>query len=256
MQFSVLTWNIHGKRHITKTNFSKVLPALEGLTTDILCLQEAEEARHRLGGIRALAGFGRVFPVRGYNQNVILSRFPVLDHGDVVFPKFVNTWLENALWADIAISGGVVRIYNCHFGIVGAGPSSREQQLHYIFDHAETHVGPTIVCGDFNTIIPKEGPERKLMQLLNLESESRMNVGGEYFEHDERYALVKVAERRGFREVTDITQATWRIYPFEWEPFKLKLDWLLVKGLHTPSVVMHPYITDHRAIRAECRLAV
>ncbi len=193
-----------------------------------------------------------MFPSRGYNQNVILSRFPVLAHGDVVFPRLVNTWLENALWADIAVSGTVVRVYNCHFGIVGAGPSSRAQQLHHICDHAELHQGPVIVCGDFNTVIPKEGPERKLMQLLNLESESRMHVGGKYFDHDERYALVKVAERRGFREVTDITQATWRIYPFTWEPFKLKLDWFLVKGLLTPQVQLHPYITDHRAITAEC----
>ncbi len=193
MQFSVLTWNIHGKRHITKTSFSKIVPALENIHTDILCLQEAEEARERLHKIRALWGFELVTPSRGYNQNVILSRFPVLNQGDVVFPKFVNTWLENALWADIAVSGTVLRVYNCHFGIVGAGPSSREQQLGYIFDHAESHNGPVIVCGDLNTTIPRQGLRRKLVQLFHLQPEKKMNVGGKKFDHDERYELVKVA---------------------------------------------------------------
>ncbi len=254
MQFSVLTWNIHGKRHITKTNFAKVVPALESLRTDILCLQEAQEARDRLHKIRALWGFEQVFPSRGYNQNVILSRFPVLAHGDVVFPKLVNTWLENALWADIAVAGTVVRVYNCHFGIVGAGPSSREQQLDFICDHAESHKGPVIVCGDLNTTIPRKGLRRKLVQLFHLQPEQKMNVGGKTFDHDERYAIVKVAERRGFREVTDISQATWRVYPFDWELFSLKLDWFLVRGLDTHDVRMYPYITDHRAITAECVL--
>ncbi len=254
MQFSVLTWNIHGKRHITKTNFSEVIPALESIQTDILCLQEAEESRDRLHKIHALSEFEQVFPTTGYNQNVILSRFPVLAHGDVVFPKLVNTWLENALWADIAVSGTVVRVYNCHFGIVGAGPSSREQQLHCICDHAESHSGPVIVCGDLNTTIPKQGFRRKLVQLFHLQPEKKMKIDGKKFNHDERYGLVKVAERRGFREVTDITQATWRVYPFNWELFNLKLDWFLVRGLDTHGVHMYPYITDHRAITANCVL--
>lgn len=250
----MLSWNVHGRRYITKTNFKKIVPALEEHQADVLCLQEADEVRTKLHRVQALSDYDAVIPTRGFNHNIILSRFPIKKKGELEFPRMIRTRMENAIWADIQIHGRIVRIYNCHFSLIGAGPSSRERQLHFILDHADTHDGPVIVCGDFNTSIPHAGLKRTMVQLFHFQTSGKMHVEGEHFSDDERYAMVKVAEKRGFREAADITRATWRIHPFPWELFRLKLDWFLVRGIETPQVDLHPYISDHRAIHATCLL--
>jgi endonuclease/exonuclease/phosphatase family metal-dependent hydrolase len=254
VQFSILSWNIHGKRLITKTSFAKIAPALEALGADIMCLQEAHEMRARLSSLPAFRSRHRALPGEGFNQNLILSKYPLEAQGEIDFPFSSIRTLERALWADVRVGDKTVRIYNCHFGIFGTGQSSRERQLKLVLDHAEAHNGPTIVCGDFNTTISRMGVTKKVAQLFLLYPEYAMQVAGQHIVDDERYAFIRIAETRGYREAADISTATWRVAPFPWEPFKLKLDWLLVRDLETPKVVLHPYISDHKAIQAECLL--
>jgi endonuclease/exonuclease/phosphatase family metal-dependent hydrolase len=254
VQFSILTWNIHGKRSVTKTSFAKIAPALEELEADIMCFQEAHEMRERLSTIPALHTRHRVEPRAGFNQNLILSRLPISERGELSFPELSMRQLERALWADIPVGSKVVRIYNCHFGIFGSNSTVRAHQLRFVLNHAESHSGPVIVCGDLNTTIPLKGMQRKMVQFLHMQPTNSLYVEGEHVVEDERYAFMKIAERHGFREATDISQPTWRVAPFTWELFKLKLDWLLVRDVETPRVVLHPYISDHKAIHAECLL--
>jgi len=255
VDFSFLSWNIQGKRHFTKTRFSKIEPFLRNARADILCLQEAHELGAQLPRFESFKGFNTVLPENERNQNVIISRFPIRTHGELEFPRFANRSLEKALWADIACDGTLMRVYNCHFAIVGVGPSCREQQLQFLLNHAEEHQGPAIICGDFNTTIPAAGIKRILTQIFHLEPNHSMRIGNQYFSEDERYPFARAAEKHGFREATDITKATWRIAPLRWELFKVKLDWMFVRNVETRHVALSPYISDHRAIYAECSVA-
>ena len=222
------------------------------MRADIVCLQEAREARDKLSRLDAFDFYERVMPQRKDDQNIILSRFAVRARGEVHFSQLASRRLQPALFADMPVDGKTLRVYNCHFGIVTVGPAAREQQLRRVIEHAAEHSGPVIICGDMNTTIPRHGLRRSMVQLFHLQPPGSVRVNGERFAGDERYAFVKVAEEWGYREATDISQSTWSIYPLKWELFKLKLDWLLVRGVETSNVVLHPYISDHKAIHADC----
>lgn len=251
MAFSILSWNIHGTRHYTKTNFKKVAPSLEKAGADIFCFQEAQELREKLDDFNGLRALNRVFSKDADCNNIILSRFPVVSGGEIAFPRFTNISMEKALWTDIAAEDKIIRIYNCHFGILGAGPKQRADQLKFILADSRQHAGPVIICGDFNNTIPPAGVKRKIVQWFHKEANESLMVDGKYFYDDERYILLNIAEKEGFREATDILKSTWCL-AFGWELFNLKLDWLLVRGVITLKVSLGDYISDHRAILAEC----
>lgn len=254
VRFSLLSWNIHGKNPVINTRISKIVPELERVPADILCLQEARRAKALLRTLPGLLEYSKIIPATKSNDNVILSKHHVERHGEIAFP---TTWafsLENALWADVVIAERTVRVYNCHFGIIGFGPSTRLEQLRYVLDHAERHTGPSIICGDLNTVGQNKGFGRVVLRTCNLSFPGEYTIEGEELLEEERYLLARVAEERGFREATDMTQATWRLPHSPWEPFNMKLDWLLVRGIDTPSVSLLPYVTDHKAIHAHCLL--
>ena len=91
---------------------------LRAVDADIVCLQEVNMP----GEYDAAQFFRKHFP--GYNAgyfmyvsdegtygNVILSRFPIRDKGKMVFERSANM----AVWTDLDVHGGTVRVYNCHF---------------------------------------------------------------------------------------------------------------------------------------------
>ncbi|MFA6306586.1 MAG: endonuclease/exonuclease/phosphatase family protein [Patescibacteria group bacterium] len=252
MVFSVLNWNIHGTRHYTKTDFNKVTPILGKADADIFCFQEAQELRGKLNNFNRLRALDRVFPKNVNDNNIILSKFPIISSGEIAFPQFADRPLEEALWADIQIENKIIRIYNCHFGILGAGPKQRADQLKLILADSRRHDGPVIICGDFNTTIPPAGAKRKIVQWFHKEANESLFLNGKYFYGDERYVFLDIAARAGFHEATDILKSTWCIPPFGWELFNLKLDWFLVRGVEATKVSLGDYISDHRAILAEC----
>ncbi len=249
MNFKFLDWNIQGKRYFTVTKPEKVFPVIKNLNPDIICLQEADK----------LAVVSEYTIIRSQSKkctNVILSRFPVITKGELIFPKLSWRQLENAVWADIRIQSATLRIYNCHFGIVGFGPRQRAEQLKFVFEHAQNFNGPIIICGDFNTTIPERGWRRLWTQIFHLEGNSTMNVDGRSFVTDERYALAEWALGHGFKEELDLNRTTWCINLFgsSYEVFNLKLDWFLTKNIKTADLKLGPYISDHRYIYAECQL--
>ncbi|TSD01350.1 MAG: hypothetical protein Athens071426_678 [Parcubacteria group bacterium Athens0714_26] len=274
MNFSILDWNIQGTRYYTSTSLAEVTPDLENSGADIFCLQEAQEVREKRPGFIEQQKLNCIFSEDKENRNVILSKFPIIASGELAFPPFKDpkdsqnssfiktVWSnikyflppytglapEKALWADIKISSEVIRIYNCHFEIVGVGPKERVNQLKLVMADAKSHRGPVIICGDFNTTIPAAGFGRKFIQLFHLESNRSLVVDEKRSPDDERYTIVKVAEEAGFYDALDITKSTWCIMPFKWEIFSLKLDWFLVRGLKMPQITLGEYISDHRSV--------
>ncbi|MFA5886206.1 MAG: endonuclease/exonuclease/phosphatase family protein [Patescibacteria group bacterium] len=251
MNFSVLNWNIEGTKYYTSTSLNKITPSLEKSSADIFCLQEAQELREKLSNFNKLQQLNHIFPASEDNRNIILSKFPIISSGELAFPPLTNNPLEKVLWAEIAIETKTLKIYNCHFEIIGVGPQQRASQLAVVLADAKKHIGPVIICGDLNTTIPAAGWGRKFVQWFHKETDASLILDGQCSPLDERYPFVKIAERAGFREALDISQTTWCIKPFYLEIFNLKLDWFFVRDLKTPRISLGAYISDHRSILAE-----
>lgn len=242
MNFSILDWNIEGSKYYTKTNLKKIIPHLEKSPADIFCLQEAHELREKLPTLTKLKNFNYVFPGNNQNRNIILSKFPIITSGELIFPQ---PTLENITWADIKIDEQIIRIYNCHLEITGVGPKHRIDQLKFILEAAGSCSGPIIICGDMNTTIPSAGFSRKFVKWFHRESVD------DVLTQDERHLFLQTAESAGFTESINLSQSTWCIMPLRWEIFKLKLDWFLVRNLSKPEISLGNYISDHRSILAK-----
>ena len=152
---------------------------LKDSDADIICLQEVR-ARSGTELEKVFAANFRDYKLNYYVYtgkygcfgNVILSRFPVTDKGVIRFEQSANL----AVYADVALPGGTVRLYNCHFesynisfpGIVKALSRSdndiirqteqkvrhsqtlRPKQVDKVMTHISQCKSPTVLCGDFN----------------------------------------------------------------------------------------------------------
>src|ERR1051326_562487 len=113
--FSVLSWNIQGNLNGTGyTFFRKIKPHLLNSGADIIALQEMNGAEKRLTNISELNSFHKFVPAS--SQNVIFSKFPLVQVKEIEFPKSIhNGYLENFSRTDIVIHNQILRLYNCHF---------------------------------------------------------------------------------------------------------------------------------------------
>ncbi len=275
--FSVLSWNVQStfRRppalrwdtvwHLVAgyTPFSKVLPILMGGLNGIVVLQEMHDAEIKLAQDQRFSEYHIFIPVlnskihhgkKGFNSNVILSKFPIVAAREIVFPDTKKN-TENCTCVDIEVERQIVRIYACHFPVFGVGAATRLTYLKYITSDAAAHAGPVIICGDLNTAIPASGSRRIMVRLWHQVFRSELLVAGQVPKEDERFLLKEALESSGFHDVLDIDMPTWS--PFKsnrLELFGLKLDWLAVKGAHVETVEVGEYISDHRSILTTCRL--
>lgn len=101
--------------------------------------------------------------------NVILSKNPIVAHGDILFPEYWNLlpWRtrlfvhlmpdkkfskirnRSALYADIAVGEKLVRVFCLH--LILAQPAWRLREFETAMTKYDS-TQPTIVCGDFNII--------------------------------------------------------------------------------------------------------
>lgn len=251
MNFSVLNWNIEGSKYYTSTKLRKVIPHLEKSTADIFCLQEAQELREKIILSDKFSNFNYAFPKNKEDRNIILSKFPIINSGEISFPVTIYSVLEKAIWADIKINEELIRIYNCHLEIVGIGPKQRLEQLNFILEDAKQHQGPVIVCGDMNTTIPAAGYGRKFIKWFHKVASDNLITDQEYLHLDERHFFLKKAELAGFKDAVNLHDSTWCLMPLRWEIFKLKLDWFLIRNIEKPEVSLGKYVSDHRSILAK-----
>lgn len=255
MTFSVLDWNIQGKKYYTQTNFQKIQPALEEIAADIICLQEGETIIDKLPYFRETHKYNYVFsPEDEDGINVILSKFKIIKHGQINCPSFLDKRSGEVIWANLEIQDQVLKIYNCHFEIDGLGPQERAAALKFILADAQKYNGPTIICGDFNTTIPASGFGRKFIQWFHKEPSSSLLIGDQDYLKDERYSFIKILEQAGYQEKTDILKTTWSAFRIRLEIFNLKLDWFFVRGLKASKATLGKYISDHRSILVKCEL--
>ena len=140
---------------------------------DILCLQET--ARKFYPRLAEMMGYRYTYNLR--IGTVVLSRYPIVDKGDVPFPQSDNS----ILWVDVQVNGRLLRVYSIHMhsnrvtgdtekvigeaeldkketyrGIykvvrkVGNATSVRAQQAAVLRKHIEACKHPVLLCGDFN----------------------------------------------------------------------------------------------------------
>lgn len=272
---SVLSWNIMGKTwHIIDKTFlselsrkkiyKQIVKFIDLNNPDIICLQEASQYfPHNFDEFLQKIGYHWVGDQSGKkrNFNIIASKFPFINFGEVILEnadkinsRRIATSLSVCLWVDCIVGESLVRIYNCQLRIRGTGINERISFLRDILKHAEAVNHPVVICGDMNTTIPKQGFARKIVQLVHNEPDSSMYFDGKYHPQDERFVFNSVAEKFGFREISDLNRPTWALPYTSWELFKLKLDWFFIKNVKCRKYSLGQYITDHKSIFAELLL--
>lgn len=255
MKFSILDWNIQWTSYYTKTHFSKIRPILNSLEIDILCLQEWQEFRHEKERLVNFKWFYNVFSK--WNKDwvdVISSRFPILDSGEITPVSHTGRSMWSIIWATIKIGRKLLKIYNCHLEIDSVWPLERLEALKSIFADAKKHKWWCIVCWDLNTTIPARWIKRKIVQLFHNEKNESLIRDKRYWDKDERYMVVHTAKKEWFQDILDINKPTRCIDIFHRELFKLKLDWFFVRDIITKEVELWNYISDHRSIYVNCQI--
>ncbi|MFZ9002881.1 MAG: endonuclease/exonuclease/phosphatase family protein [Robiginitalea sp.] len=164
----VLTFNTRGfsERSIFNpgTRGNQIVGFVADSDPDILCFQEF--SRGRLRDFKQFP-FRYITPhTNAKSTQAILSKYPILNQGQVDFPGSGN----NTLFADIQYKGDTLRIYNIHlqsyqyrgrrflirnFGLDfvnrlwSVSRKHREQAL-LVRQHLEASPHPSVICGDFN----------------------------------------------------------------------------------------------------------
>ena len=261
VRFSILTWNIQGRHYYGYTPFSKIAPLLEETRADIICLQEFPQAHAALQATRFDERYKVIIPPHNerdggvVNHNVSFSRFPIKQHGELDLTKPAQMpWWEKNVWFDVVLPGAILRVYNCHFGLKRLGISHRLAFLDEVFRHAARHKGPVIVCGDMNTVIPPRGFLRSGIRWFNSIPKSTFYVDDQYFPGDERHIFRQRAKAAGYTDPTPIDANTWRLPKKPFGILRLKLDWILVRGLKTEPAQFGKIVSDHRWVQATCIL--
>lgn len=131
---------------------------------DILCFQEFNP--RRLKDFKQYPFHYLTPSGSGKSTQVILSKYPILGKGQVLFPDSNN----NTLYADIRYQKDTLRVYNVHlqsFQIrsrrflwrnygrdflrrLNAVARKHREQARLVRDHQEASPYPAILCGDFN----------------------------------------------------------------------------------------------------------
>jgi endonuclease/exonuclease/phosphatase family metal-dependent hydrolase len=262
-KLSIVNWNVQRKNfYIGFTSLKKIREHLSTLESDIIILQEMCNAKKTLDGLSNLNLYNIFIPKindrkynrkEGYNFNVILSRYPIVESKEIIFPKFnQKEILQNCTRIKIKLDKKHLLIYNCQLTIIKAGMATRLKQLEYILDDAKKHKGPVLISGDMNDVVPKAGWKRGLIETLDREPKNEMFIDGKLITYEEKKLFMKTIKKYGFEEALKLNSVTWSpIRSRLWEAFKLKLDWFMVRNMKVKNIKLHDYITDHKSIEAE-----
>ena len=184
----VLSFNVHGFRsdlRTSKVKSPKFVDYFKSHGSEIICLQEAIFVK---GGKLSPEGLKAALPAvdfyqlasNGGNTGLItLSKFPIVNHGEIHFPGSSNL----VLFTDLKVnSRKTIRVYNCHLQSYSIDPDdysviddlgsspNREQireaqkvsfklikgfelrayQARKLAEHIQKSPYPVLVCGDFN----------------------------------------------------------------------------------------------------------
>ena len=147
---------------------------LSGLDADVICLQEfflPSGQPMDAWILRHFPGYKAEYYVRtgrsGKFGNLTLSRLGIASRGKITFEHSTNM----ALWTDVKLSSGPMRLYNCHFESYNISLSNlvkkegaveeteqkmrrsigeRPKQVSAVLEDIERAPGQALVAGDFN----------------------------------------------------------------------------------------------------------
>jgi endonuclease/exonuclease/phosphatase family metal-dependent hydrolase len=197
-QLHVLSYNVRLFDLYTSTNADrtvnrdKIFTYLKEVNPDILCFQEFyhQDKPTKFTTRDSIIDF---LEIRDYHERyahkyrgrqnfgiAILSKYPIISKGDVIFEAQSNNDFNYCVFADIVKNEDTFRVYNVHLQSIrlqndeyalfdGEKPKAelksttrllidklliaypkRAQQARRVMEHILTSPYPTIVCGDFN----------------------------------------------------------------------------------------------------------
>ena len=260
-EVSIFCWNVQGDLGRFSISSQKIKNKLKALDSkfDIVCLQEFVDKKivkqfAKENNYSIVMSKENKKTKKHYSYNIILSKFPLLEFGEILFTNF-NVWeKESVIWATMKIGLQKLRLYNCHLQIFKVGMFERQEQIKTVYRHANNYQGSVVVCGDMNTTLPKKGLGRLLTQLVHKELRGSIAKDNEVSIKDERFAFAKIGEVFNFRDLLPINQPSWGLPFLHWEVFKLKLDWFLVRDINNAKAIFGDYYSDHRPISATINL--
>jgi endonuclease/exonuclease/phosphatase family metal-dependent hydrolase len=154
----VATYNVHRCRGLDgRTRPERIAEVLEGISADVIALQEVIGAGPRHGGhaqeLGAALGMGwvmapaRLFRLHAYGT-VVLSRFPIVHH-----VRYDLSWKtcepRCCQRVDVDLGGRLLHLYNVHFGTAILERRVQAERLAGIVSDRRV-TGPKVVLGDFN----------------------------------------------------------------------------------------------------------
>lgn len=267
-------YNLHTNKHPVKVyswnmlfankKLDQALEFVRGTDADVFCLQEVPEPMlemlkqlpYELSYRSDMVKLFPSGPVPSYN--VILSRYPITNRGEVTYPDYwpllplrARTFVRlmrpfrfskirdrGGLYADVQSKQGPVRVFNLH--LVLAHPAWRLKEFELAMVE-RTPGMPTIVCGDFNVL---ESPKATLLNWM-----FGGNVGDVFFWRRER---IVIEQRFVAHELANV-HAGKRTHPFS----RSQLDHILVSNdcsAENARVVPQLHGSDHLPITAEITL--
>lgn len=169
--FSILSYNVHLFNAYEKDNDPKeIARTMNGILgkrqPSIVCIQEYYK-EHSVNFNEYPYRYVHFKSEKAPLGHAIFSKYPILDKGSIDFDGSSN----NTIWADIAIDGDTVRIYNVHLQSLGILPSveylqdngtekisarlrqnfaKQEQQVSQLLEHCKNISYTSVLAGDFN----------------------------------------------------------------------------------------------------------
>ena len=177
---TVATYNVAAfGRETSGFKSGDILSEMKKHNVDILCLQEyKEQSGDRLNS----ETYKDYFPYHcfGHDDMIIFSRYPISQSKTIEFGHTNNS----AMWADVNVSGNIVRVFNAHLETTGfnrtlrkvakmemegltikentvikaiygnytMGMIVRARQSRLVAEEIEASQRPVILCGDFNDV--------------------------------------------------------------------------------------------------------
>lgn len=162
----IATFNMHhGKEDLVPYTHQAMVSSVDQLNADIVCLQETDlySVRTRFVnqpkliakklGYYYVSGFIRYFKL-GFQQNAILSKYPILGHENILLPHVRGQQKRKALIASLEVDDRILNVATTHLharkNILGHNEFAINQ-LDYLYRHCvENDVD--IMAGDYNLL--------------------------------------------------------------------------------------------------------
>lgn len=150
--FTVLTYNLWGVFGPSlEERWAYAAGRVAALGADVLCLQEATDAR-LLAGLAKAAG-RRVAASDLETGLAVLTDFPVSDVETVTYRKKspVEDYVRKYLWMRVETPDGAFHLGDTHLSWQKGDDEAREAQAAELAERARGAGGPVLLAGDFNS---------------------------------------------------------------------------------------------------------